>query len=81
MALVEGTGLRNLDYYPVASGDSNYSPDVHIEPGVPYRLTIKLPIPAPGWLCGAIQAALQVVGVNVQFVDAIGNSFVIYFIG
>lgn len=68
-------------YVVQASGTSSDVPNIALEPGAQYRLTINLPIPAPGWLSGVIHTALASAGVKVESVMASGNSFIIYLRG
>ena len=52
----------------IAEGDTDYVPDIQLEPGQFYRLTISLPFEIPEWALGPVLGLLGNIGGAVEIV-------------
>ncbi len=66
MATTTGIPLQDspLGWTTVAQGASNNPPNIQLQPGSIYRLTISLPSGVPDWVLGSIANGLAAIGLR-----------------
>lgn len=69
-----------MEWRTLWEGPSDDAPNLHLEGGRLYRITLQNPgIPTPDWLSGAIFKALSAIGVDVRGVAPGESEIVVTF--